>query len=43
VSLPLGRAVEQVRLLGKALGRKGLNCLQKAIVRFLERGKRQEA
>jgi hypothetical protein len=31
VSLPLGKPVEQVRVLGKVLGGKGLERLQKAI------------
>ena len=39
VSLPLGKPVEQVRVLRKVLGGKGLERLQRAITRFLEKPK----
>jgi hypothetical protein len=41
VSMPLGKPSEQVRVLRKHLGRKGLAQLQRAIARFFEKQKRQ--
>jgi hypothetical protein len=43
VSLPMGKPVEQVRVLRKILGGKGLAQLQQAIVRFFEKQKRSQS
>jgi hypothetical protein len=40
VSMPLGKPVEQVRILRKMLGGRGLAQLQRAIARFFDKQKR---
>jgi hypothetical protein len=42
VRMPLGKAIEQVRVLRKLLGGKGLSRLQRALSRFIEKQKRSQ-
>ncbi len=43
VSIPMGKPIEQVRILRKILGGKGLARLQRAIARFFEKQKSSQS